>query len=334
MTASPIPGKGFRSGRHQSAAWFAAVVENLPAAFVRTTLEGHILLANGNARNMLGCALPTPGRTGENFTQHFPVPKERGRFATDVVKGFRKGAFVPVRLKPLGSDASIPLRVLATALFDEDGVCEFLDHLLFPEDAFEAGSPPLALLELDAEQRIVAMNTASLKLLRLTPKDMIGRKLAELLSSPSAEGVDRAVTESRTGPPVPFDVHFEHFAPNRRPLQACFIPPDPHTSRFSLALTEKQEEEEPLLRERFAGAREMAGAISHHLNQRLTVIANLVDKLLNDLPSFHPCYETVRQLRYENGGLNELVARIGKITSYSATDYLQGESIINLKDTP
>lgn len=75
---------------------------------------------------------------------------------------------------------------------------------------------------------------------------------------------------------------------------------------------------------------ELAGTAAHELNQPLTVVLGYAQLLAGKLEEGSPMARQVALLRKEAERMAEIVKKLGQITRYETTEYVEGAKIIDL----
>ncbi len=97
---------------------------------------------------------------------------------------------------------------------------------------------------------------------------------------------------------------------------------------LALAVTQrKRAEEERLRSEKFQGVLEMAGAVSHEMNQPMQVILGLSELLMIDLSADSPEYENIKTIKEQIARMGIITKKLMKITQYKTKGYLEKEII-------
>ena len=87
---------------------------------------------------------------------------------------------------------------------------------------------------------------------------------------------------------------------------------------------------ERLTKEKLRGVLEMAGGVAHRLNQPLTIINNLLEEVLSNLPPHDDNFQKAIRIRDQIKKLNEIAKKIGGIRKYEAMDYVGGIKIVDI----
>jgi len=85
-------------------------------------------------------------------------------------------------------------------------------------------------------------------------------------------------------------------------------------------------EEERLEKEKLRGILEIACTTSHELNQPLQYIYYLLEEILEKLPG----EKAVEKLKQQCDRMRRVMSKLENITTYSLTDYVNGEKMINI----
>lgn len=83
--------------------------------------------------------------------------------------------------------------------------------------------------------------------------------------------------------------------------------------------------------EKLQGVLEMAGGVVHHLNQPLTILSNLLNELMVDLPMDPPGFEKLVQIQQQVGRVIAITRMIASINSYECMEYVAGVKIVDIE---
>jgi PAS domain S-box-containing protein len=83
-------------------------------------------------------------------------------------------------------------------------------------------------------------------------------------------------------------------------------------------------------RDRFQGALEMAGGVSHTLNQPLTIINHTIEDLLRNATECHRLYPKIVRLSHQVEQINTILQKIRNVKKYSVMDYVSDLKIIDI----
>jgi PAS domain S-box-containing protein len=81
---------------------------------------------------------------------------------------------------------------------------------------------------------------------------------------------------------------------------------------------------------KFEGAKEMAGGISHRLNQPLTIVNNILGEILSDFDNTKENYRKILKVQEQMYKINDIAKKIGNIKKYEAVDYVAGIKIVDI----
>ena len=96
-------------------------------------------------------------------------------------------------------------------------------------------------------------------------------------------------------------------------------------------ITEKiRQQKERSLKEKFKGVQEMAGGVAHKLNQPLTVISNLLNEVLNNMPRESVNHNKLEKVQKQIEKLNEITKKIASVKKYEVIDYVAGIRIVDI----
>ena len=93
----------------------------------------------------------------------------------------------------------------------------------------------------------------------------------------------------------------------------------------------KMADEERSQMEKLQGALEMAGTVSHELNQPMQAIYGYAELLMMELPKQGGLLETARKIRDQIERMSRITERLTRITSYVTKDYGAGTQIIDME---
>jgi len=93
----------------------------------------------------------------------------------------------------------------------------------------------------------------------------------------------------------------------------------------------KSAEEERLRVQKLQGALEMAGTVSHELNQPMQAIYGYAELLLMELSGQSGLSETVKKIRTQIERMSRITEKLTRIASYVTKDYATGTLIIDIE---
>jgi C4-dicarboxylate-specific signal transduction histidine kinase len=74
----------------------------------------------------------------------------------------------------------------------------------------------------------------------------------------------------------------------------------------------------------------MAGGVAHKLNQPLTVISNLLNEVLNNMPQDSTNHHKLEKVHKQLEKLNEITKKIASVKKYEVIDYVAGVRIVDI----
>ena len=89
-------------------------------------------------------------------------------------------------------------------------------------------------------------------------------------------------------------------------------------------------EKERIQREKLQGVLEMAGAVSHELNQPMTAIVLISKLLLEDLDEGNPLYTDLSKIKEQVLRMGKITAELMHIATYQTLEYVDGQKIIDI----
>ena len=101
-------------------------------------------------------------------------------------------------------------------------------------------------------------------------------------------------------------------------------------ARIKSALTQKKLTERLFMEERLSGVLEMAGAVSHEMNQPLQAVSGISDLMLLDISEDNPLYEHIRKIKDQIIRMGDITRKLMSITTYKTKDYVGDVKIIDI----
>jgi len=83
--------------------------------------------------------------------------------------------------------------------------------------------------------------------------------------------------------------------------------------------------------EKLQGVLEMAGGVVHHLNQPLTILSNLLNELMVDLPVGPHGFEKLVQMQQQVARVIAITRMIASIDTYECMEYVAGVKIVDIE---
>ena len=114
-----------------------------------------------------------------------------------------------------------------------------------------------------------------------------------------------------------------------------FIPETMSTSYVARAIfedvrdiTQRKKAEEIIQdRSKFQGVLEMAGAVSHELNQPMQVVSIISEMLMADFKQDNSNYENIKTIKEQTMRMGTITEKLMRVTRYETKDYLKGKNI-------
>lgn len=328
--------------------WFSELIDILPVGIYRTTIEGNIVYCNAALVKLFG--FESAGEMKENpVSTLYRDKKIRGEFVKKVTqKGYVEELAIPFKKK---DGTPIWGSVTASVVYDDDGVEIYFDGAI-KDITWEAEAKELALrfdemmmksqddfiAILDLEGHLLNVNEVGADLMGLPPKELLGRSLADfivpryqdlfsiflsdILNTGRQEGLVTLNDKNGTERHLKFEAILFKTKGKAH-----------HIKAIAVDVTEKlKNEKKRLIKEKLQGVLEMAGGVSHRLNQRLMIINNLLKELLSDSISDDRHYQKIVKIHDQIKKLNELAKKIGAIKQYRAMEYVAGIKIVDIDE--
>jgi len=93
-------------------------------------------------------------------------------------------------------------------------------------------------------------------------------------------------------------------------------------------ITQRKKAEEIIQdRSKFQGVLEMAGAVSHELNQPMQVVSIISEMLMADFKQDHSNYENIKTIKEQTMRMGTITEKLMRVTRYETKDYLKGKII-------
>jgi PAS domain S-box-containing protein len=325
--------------------WHAEFIDNLPGGIYRTTVEGNFVFCNRGLAEIFGFD------SAEDLID-FPVvdlysdKKYRGDFIRTILK---KGYVEDICLPFIKKDGTpIWCSITAKAVLDDDGIVVFIDGLIrdvtseLEGDAAKPGLDEMVestdhmVVILDAGGMLLDINKGGAHMLGHSKDQLVGKPLKEFLIPRDKELLPLFLSDimetgreecvfSVSGPKGKerqVELHAYLAKRGGRPHYIKGIGKDitirPATHR------------EGLSEDKFKGILEMAGGVSHRLNQPLTIINHLINEVLADSKADDNNHEKLGRIHQQVEKLNEIAKKIGSIKKYKAMEYVGGVRIFDI----
>ena len=93
-------------------------------------------------------------------------------------------------------------------------------------------------------------------------------------------------------------------------------------------ITQRKKAEEIIQdRNKFQGVLEMAGAVSHELNQPMQVVSIISEMLMADFKQDNSNYENIKTIKEQTMRMGTITEKLMRVTRYETKDYLKGKII-------
>jgi CheY-like chemotaxis protein len=101
-------------------------------------------------------------------------------------------------------------------------------------------------------------------------------------------------------------------------------------ARVKSTLTQKKLTEMLFMEEKLNGVLEMAGAVSHEMNQPLQAVSGISELILWDISEDNPLYEHIRKIKEQIIRMGDITRKLMRITTYKTKDYIGDLKIIDI----
>jgi PAS domain S-box-containing protein len=324
--------------------------DNIPAGLYRATLEGRLVYCNQSFARLFGFE-------NRKALKDYPIinlyqrKHDRGAMIQALL---RQGQItdLPILLKKRDS-SSMWCCLSAKVVFDDDGMAMLLDGLVRPTPGHwpvstgilgpGVGAPDedtdaLIIASLDLKGRVIDINAAGLALLNLPGDKVYGRQLVTLIDPAYKDLYLLFLSDLfRLGQQETL-LHIKDAQgrPRQLALQASLVSHEgsPHHIKAAARDVTKQlsRHRRALYKQKLQGVLEMAGGVAHRMSQPLTIITNIVREMcqdsVDDLPDGGQ--ERLQRLSSQVEELNTLIRKVKRINSYATTEYVDGQTIVDL----
>lgn len=320
-------------------------IDSLPVAFYRTTIEGKIVFCNSLFSGMLGFDSNDELADYPDIRLYSKL-KDRGYLISSALM-LGRVADLPVSfLKKDGTQ--IWCSVTAKTVFDDEDTALFLDAVIREisgeiddkndgsklDGIVDSMNDVIIIFALNGD--IIDINKAGAQIFGYTREDLIGKALVEyvvqkqrdlfilflsdILKIGKYDGIFSVADADKT-------VHHLEFS-------AFLVKKDGKAQQIkgiAKDVTEKiKQQKERSLKEKFKGVQEMAGGVAHKLNQPLTVISNLLNEVLNNMPRDSVNHNKLEKVQKQIEKLNEITKKIASVKKYEVIDYVAGIRIVDI----
>lgn len=313
-------------------------IDDFPFALFRTTPDGRLVFGNRAFARILGFN-DSDSLMRMPVIEFYQDEKDREALMNMLIRE-RVVEGVSIYLKR--RDGGLIHRIFtisggfdsANRLIHVDGVMREAEDPDLPPEAVNAVMDIVVLL--DRQGKLLRINTACAHLLGFSREELIGKSIFDFIVPLYRElfsifltivhktGREEGVLTILDRAGVERDLEFlALLVPPTNGLPSIKVMARDVTSRI-IAHRKK------LNQEKFSGILEMAGGVSHKLNQPLTIIGNMVQEVLTHLDPHDLNYQRMRKIRDQVMKLHEIAKKIGNIRKYEAIDYVAGVRIVDI----
>jgi len=324
---------------------YSEFINSLPVAIYRTTIEGKIVFCNRLFSDMLGFD-STEELIGYPDVKLYNKLKDRGYLISSALM---LGRVVDLPVSLVKKDGTqIWCSVTAKTVFDDEETALFLDSVIREisgeiDDKHDGSkldcivddmNDIIIIFALNGD--IIDINKAGAQMFGYKMDELIGKPLvdyvvqkqrdlfilflSDILKIGKYDGMLSVVDSSGT-------VHHLEF-------NTLLVKKDgkaQHIKGIARDITEKiKQQKERSLKEKLQGVQEMAGGVAHKLNQPLTVISNLLNEVLNNMPQDSMNHHKLEKVHKQLEKLNEITKKIASIKKYEVIDYVAGVRIVDI----
>lgn len=328
--------------------------DNIPAGLYRSTLEGRLVYCNQCFADLFGYenSKALKDLAVIDLYQH---KRDRGAMLQALL---RQGQItdLPILFKKRDG-SSMWCCLSARVVFDEDGLAMMLDGLIRPtpghwppstgilgpgSSVAEAAADALIIASLDLKGRIIDINGPGVDLIDLPGEDLYGRELMTLIDPAYKDLYLLFLSDLfRLGQQETLlRIKDAHGRQRQLELQASLVMQEGtphHIKAVARDVTEQvQRRRLRLRRQKLEGVLEMAGGVAHRMSQPLTIITNIVEEMARDRDrecpgALHePGKKRLKRLSSQVKELNTLIHKVKRINSYATTEYVDGQTIVDL----
>lgn len=339
---SPIP----RILTDKPARWYAELLNSLPVAIYRSTLEGKIVYCNNSMAQLFGFA-SVNDFIGFQEINLYRDKRDRG----DIVKAIMQRGYIndlPLPFKR-NDGTTLLCSVSMRPLLDDDGMMVYIDAILRevadtriaekkkPMHIHELAEPTNDFLfTLDLHSNLLDISPEGLDFFGISKEELIGRPFKEYVAHryrPLFIDFISGILETFTKEEIIVindQKGFEHCFEFKASLKKKEGKPD-HMDFIAWDITKRIKHQKDLLnRQKLKGVLEMAGGIAHNLNQPLMVINNLLGEISCGLKPDDHMFFKIKRMNDQINKLNSIAKKIGTIAKYESMDYVGGETIVDI----
>ncbi|MFW5721943.1 MAG: PAS domain-containing protein [Desulfohalobiaceae bacterium] len=327
------------------ARWLTSFLDNVPAAVYRTTVEGRIIYCNRATARLFGCS-SAEELQGTSVTALYQDMRARGYLVQGILINLEVRELLLPQIKKDGTP--IWCRLGARAVLDDEGVVEFIDEWVRDVTGeigeAEADATIMQLINaansfvvfIDLKGRILDMDPTGYRSLNFDKLDVLGLSLTRFVRQGSDTSLDRLLdTVVRTGSGEERITLRDGAGQDRSLLMKAFLKhkggQQDHIVCIVKDIAKDEKQEDDLASaSKLEGVLEMAGGVSHRLNQPLMSINSLVNDLLGSMEKDDARYAKIQRIDEQVKEMNAIARKISGISRYEATDYVWGLKIVDI----
>lgn len=328
-----------------SVRWYIDFMNSIPVAVYRTTIEGKMVYCNRAFARIFGFE-SIGDLIGYPVIKLYRNKKDRGALIHSIMQ---RGRVTDLPIAFVKQDGTpIWCAVCAKAVLDDDGIVVHLDGLIrdITDEIEEKGEAPSLggivspkddiIIIFDMRGDILDINEAGTELLGYTSDDLRRRPLVDFLIPRHKElfllflsdilkfGSEQMVLSlmDSAGNAYHIDCHAILVKKDNRAH---------HVKCIGQNITNRmQQQKAHSNKEKMQGVLEMAGGVAHRLNQPLTILNNLLNEVMADIPPADASYEKIMMMQNQISKMNDITKKIGNIKKYAAMDYVAGVKIVDI----
>ncbi len=328
-----------------SARWYVDFLNSVPLAVFRTTIEGKVIFCNRAFAKMFGFDAVSE-LIGYPEINLYRNKKDRGVLIHTILQ---RGRVIDLPISFLKQDqAPFWCAVTARAVLDDDGIVVHLDGILrdITDEIEEMGEMPSVdsavsakndiIFVIDLQGSIIDANESCLQMLGCDSTELRGAPLIDFLIPAHRDFFLLFLSDILKFGSEQVILTFQDKAGNLRHLDclALLVKQENrahHIKGIAQDITERMaRQKENAQEQKLKGVLEMAGGVAHRLNQPLTILNNLIDDLIAEVPPGSPGHEKVMTMRQQLGKMNEITKKISNVKKYAAMDYVAGIKIVDI----
>ena len=328
-----------------SARWYLDFLNSVPLALFRTTIEGRIVFCNRAFAKMFGFDA-TGELIGHPVVNLYRNKKDRGVLIHTILQ---RGRVIDLPISLLKADQSpFWCAVTARAVLDDDGMVVHLDGILrdITDEIEEKGAMPSLdsavsakndmIFVFDLHGGIIDANEPFLRMLGCGSDELRGTPLIDFLIPAHRDFFLLFLSDILKFGSEQVILTFQDKAGSPRHLDclALLVKQENrahHIKAVAQDITERMaRQKENVQEQKLKGVLEMAGGVAHRLNQPLTILNNLIDDVIAEVPPGTPGHEKVVMMQQQLSKMNEITKKISNVKKYAAMDYVAGIKIVDI----